>query len=242
MRKIAVANRKGGVGKTTSAVHLAAGLALAGRKVLLIDTDAQGHAARLLGVNPEKGLADLMDGHGEGAVVQARERLDLLAGGRDLAGINRLIARESIRPEEQLSRALAGLEGRYEYVIVDTSPSFSELGTNVLFYATEAIVPVSMEVLAAEGLLSFAEELVRVQQYHALAVRWILPTFVDMRTRAKTEQILEGLRGKYGDLVTFPVHYSSALSEASAWGKTIWEYKARDRAAEDYAKIAGAVA
>jgi chromosome partitioning protein len=242
MRKIAVANRKGGVGKTTSAVHLAAGLALAGRKVLLIDTDAQGHAGRLLGVNPAKGLAELMEGHAEGTVVQARERLDLLGGGRALAGINRLIARESIRPEEQLSKALATLEGRYEYVIVDTSPSFSELGTNVLFYATEAIVPVSMEVLAAEGLLSFAEELVRVQQYHALAVRWILPTFVDMRTRAKTEQILDGLRGKYGELVTFPVHYSSALSEASAWGKTIWEYKARDRAAEDYAKIAGAVA
>lgn len=244
MRKIAVANRKGGVGKTTSAVHLAAGLALAGRKVLLIDTDAQGHAARLLGLKPEKGLADLMEGRGapSGAIVQARPGLDLLAGGKALAGVNRLIARESIRPEEQLSKALAELEGKYDFVIVDTSPSFSELGTNVLFYATEAIVPVSMEVLAAEGLVSFSEEIRRVQEYHALAVRWILPTFVDMRTRAKTEQILEGLRGKYGELVTFPVHYSSALSEASAWGKTIWEYKARDRAAEDYAKIAGAVA
>ena len=244
MRKIAVANRKGGVGKTTSAVHLAAGLALAGRKVLLIDTDAQGHAGRLLGVNPEKGLAELMEGRGgaAGTICAARPGLDLLAGGRALAGINRLIARESIRPEEQLSKALAGLDGRYEYVIVDTSPSFSELGTNVLFYCSEAVVPVSMEVLAAEGLLSFAEEVRRVQEYHALAVRWILPTFVDMRTRAKTEQILEGLRGRYGELVTFPVHYSSALSEASAWGKTIWEYKARDRVAEDYAKIAGAVA
>ncbi len=242
MRKIAVANRKGGVGKTTSAVHLAAGLALAGRKVLLIDTDAQGHAGRLLGVNSERGLAELMEGQAEGAICSARPGLDLLAGGRDLAGVNRLIARESIRPEERLSRALAHLDGRYDFAIVDTSPSFSELGTNVLFYCSEAVVPVSMEVLAAEGLLAFAEELVRVQQYHALAVRWVLPTFVDMRTRAKTEQILEGLRGKYGDLVTFPVHYSSALSEASAWGKTIWEYKASDRAAKDYAMIAGAVA
>ena len=243
MRKIAVANRKGGVGKTTSAVHLAAGLALAGHKVLLIDTDAQGHAARLLGLSPEKGLADLMEGQGDPsrAIIQARPGLDLLAGGKELAGVNRLIARESIRPEEQLSKALAGIEGRYEYVIVDTSPSFSELGTNVLFYCSEAVVPVSMEVLAAEGLVSFAEEVRHVQEYHELKVRWILPTFVDGRTR-KSAEILEALRGKYGDLVTFPVHYSSALSEASGWGQTLFEYRPRDRAAEDYAKVAGAVA
>jgi len=241
VRKIAVANRKGGVGKTTSAVHLAAGLALAGRKVLLIDTDAQGHAARLLGVNPEKGLADLMEGQSEGAICSARLGLDLLAGGRALAGVNRLIARESIRPEERLSRALAFLDGCYDFVIVDTSPSFSELGTNVLFYCSEAVVPVSMEVLATEGLVSFAEEVRHVQQYHDLAVRWILPTFVDGRTR-KSAEILEALRGKYGDLVTLPVRYSSALSEASGWGKTIFEYRPRDRASADYAAIAGAVA
>jgi chromosome partitioning protein len=243
MRRIAVANRKGGVGKTTSAVHLAAGLALAGRKVLLIDSDGQGHAARLLGLSPEHGLADVMDGRLSltDAITTARPGLDLLAGGKALAGVNRLIARESIRPEELLTRALAGLEGMYEYVIVDTSPSFSELGVNVLFYAAEAVVPVSMEVLATEGLVSFAEEVRHVQEYHELAVRWILPTFVDGRTR-KSAEILEALRDKYGDLVTFPVRYSSALSEASGWGKTIFEYKPRDRAAADYARIAGAVA
>jgi chromosome partitioning protein len=98
-----------------------------------------------------------------------------------------------------------------------------------------------MEVLAAEGLVSFAEEVRHVQEYHELKVRWILPTFVDGRTR-KSAEILEALRGKYGDLVTFPVHYSSALSEASGWGQTLFEYRPRDRAAEDYAKVAGAVA
>ena len=140
---------------------------------------------------------------------------DLLAGGRALAGINRLIARESIRPKEQLSKAL---DGRYDFVIVDTSPSFSELGTNVLFYCSEAVVPVSMEVLAAEGLVSFAEEVRHVQQYHDLAGRWILATFVDGRTR-KSAEILEALHAKYGDLVTLPVRYSSALSERLRVGK-----------------------
>jgi chromosome partitioning protein len=243
VRRIAIANRKGGVGKSTTAAHVAAGLALAGRRVLLIDSDAQGHAARLLGMTPEKGLADIMEKRlsPSEAVVPARERLDLLAGGKALAGVNRLIARESIRPEELLTRALAELDGRYEYVILDTSPSFSELGVNVLFYAQEVMVPVSMEVLATEGLVSFAEEVEHVRQYHDLRVRWILPTFVDGRTR-KSAEILEALRGKYGDLVTFPVHYSAALSVASGWGKTIYEYKPSDRAAQDYAKVSGVVA
>ena len=89
--------------------------------------------------------------------------------------------------------------------------------------------------------LTFAEEVRHVQEYHELAVRWILPTFVDGRTR-KSSEIMEALRGKYGDLATFPVRYSSALSEASGWGKTIFEYKPKDRAAADYARIAGAVA
>ena len=89
MRKIAVANRKGGVGKTTSAVHLAAGLALAGRKVLLIDSDGPGHAARLLGLTPERGLADVMDGRLSltDAITTARPGLDLLAGGKALAAM-----------------------------------------------------------------------------------------------------------------------------------------------------------
>ena len=108
MRKIAVSLSKGGVGKTTTAINLAHGLALAGQRVLLIDCDTQGQSAKALGVAPEKGLADLLTGNvtPEEALYEAREGLWILAGGRDLAGAKREIDRRSFGGELALSEAM----------------------------------------------------------------------------------------------------------------------------------------
>ena len=244
MRKIAIANRKGGVGKSTTAVHLAHALAMAGSRVLLIDTDTQAHCSRILGVDPGRGLAELMDKSAAAAeaITPARERLDLLAGGKALAGINRLIARENIRPELVLAKALEPAESGYQYIIIDTAPGSAELSVNVLFYVHQVIVPVSMEVLATDGLLDFEEELARIMEYHqGLEILYVVPTFVDGRVR-KTETILEALRAKYAGKVGPSIRYSVALSEVPGWGKTIFEYAPRDRAAADYAQLAGRIA
>ena len=216
MKKIAIANRKGGTGKTTTAVNVAVALSLAGEKVLLIDTDTQGHCSRLLGIEPEKGLSDLLDGGDPHEVLtEARERLYLLAGGRELAGSQRLIARKPFKSELVLSEALKPYEDKFDYVILDTAPGYTELSINVLFYATEVLIPVSMEILAIDGFIEFQKEIKDISQYADIEIKYIVPTFVDGRVK-KSEEILKKLTTAFSDKVIFPVHYSVALSEAPA--------------------------
>ncbi len=243
MRKIAIANRKGGVGKTTTAVNVSAGLALAGNKVLLIDTDTQGHCSRLLGVNPEKGLAELIDGTvtPSEALIEAREGLFLLAGSRLLAGISRLIVKTEIhKATKVLSNVLKPFDGKFDYVLLDTSPGFNELSVNVFFYADEILIPVSMEVLAIDGFKDFMREMNELSEYSNIEIRYITPTFVDGRVK-KTEDVLEHLQKHFPDKLTPLIHYSTKLSESPAWGKTIYEFAGRERASKDYAKLTGAI-
>lgn len=236
MRKLAVALSKGGVGKTTTAVNLAAGLALAGRRVLVVDMDTQGQAAKMLGVAPPNGLAEVAAGQAplEETLAPARERLDLLAGGPALAGLKRLIARQDFGGEQTVADLLAPLDGSYEYVVLDTAPGWDTLTINALFYAAEVIAPVALEVLALQGLNDFAKSLAGVQRFHpALSLRYIVPTFMDRRVK-KSAEILEQLQRAYGSQVTPPIRYNVRLSEAPGYGQTIYEYAPHSPGDEDY--------
>jgi chromosome partitioning protein len=244
MRKVAVFLSKGGVGKTTTAVNLAAGLARKGAQVLLVDTDTQGQAGMLLGVKPAAGLAEVIAVglKPEIATVQARERLWLLAGGRGLAGVKRLIARKDPGGERTLAEALAPLENRYDYVILDTSPGWDTLNINVLFYAQEVLTPVSLEAMTLQSLQDFQENFAAIQRYHpALALKYILPTFLDGRVR-KSKEILEELSGQYVAQLCQPIRYSTRLSEAAGQGHTIYEYAPNSPGAKDYQSLVERVA
>ena len=242
MRKLAIANRKGGVGKTTTAVNISAGLTLAGNTVLLIDTDTQGHCSRLLGVNPEKGLAELIDGTvtPSNALIEAREGLFLLAGSKKLELTIKDISQRKYRVEYVLTDALKGYEGKYDYVIVDTAPGFSQLSIDVFFYVQEILVPVSMEILALDGFKDFMGEIEAIKEYTDVEIKYIVPTFYDRRV-SKSDEIIEQLQGHFGEIVTKPIRYSARLSEAPAFGKTIFEFSGKEKVSEDYTQLSKAV-
>lgn len=236
MRRIAVSLSKGGVGKTTTAVNLAAGLARAGYTVLLVDTDTQGQVSRALGARPMAGLAELVSGEAkpEEALIQTRERLFLLAGGRSLAGLKRTIDRRDYGGERTLAEGLEAMDSLYDYVILDTSPGWDSLTVNVLFYAEEILAPVSMEILTLTGLLDFQKSIEAIQKYRQeLKIRYILPTFLDKRVK-KSEEILQQLKTYYKERVCSPVRYSVRLSEAPGFGQTIYEYAPASSGSEDY--------
>lgn len=239
MKKIAIALSKGGVGKTTTAVSLAAGLARAGKRVLLVDVDTQGQVSKSLGNDAAVGLAELVAGEAslEQACLPARDNLWLLSGGRSLAGLKRLITQKDLGGEQTLAEALAAVEGIYDYVVLDTAPGWDALTVNVLFYAEDILAPVSLEVMTLQGLMEFARSLVSIQRYHPdLTLRYILPTFYDRRVK-KSEEILDQLHLRYSGVVCEPIRYNVRLSEAPGYGQTIFEYSPSSSGALDYQRL-----
>ncbi len=244
VRKIGVTLSKGGVGKTTTAVNLAAGLALAGKKVLLVDTDTQGQDSYMLGTKPRAGLTELVTTElaPEEVITLARERLWVLAGGKSLAGLKRLIDRKDFGGEQTLSEALSPLENQYDYIIVDTSPGWDPLTVNVLFYIEEILTPVSLEVMTLHGLLEFLKSVASIQKYRKeLSLRYVLPTFLDYRVKHPTD-ILSKLEKLYSRMLCTPIRYNVRLSEAPAYGQTIYEFAPGSHGAEDYRELIRKVA
>ncbi|HIJ35888.1 MAG TPA: AAA family ATPase [Deltaproteobacteria bacterium] len=239
VRRIAVSLSKGGVGKTTTAVNLAVGLTLAGKKVLLVDTDTQGQASFMLGVKPKTGLTELVTGEltPEETIYRVREKLSLLAGGRSLAGLKRLISRKDFGGEMTMSEALTPLENQFDYVIMDTSPGWDVLTVNAFFYINEVLVPVSLEAMTLQGLTEFLTSISAIKKYRQeLDIKYVLPTFFDKRLK-KSEVILEKLREIYGTKLCTPIRTNVRVSEAPASGKSLFEFAPGSPGAEDYREL-----
>lgn len=244
VRRIGVCISKGGVGKTTTSVNLAAGLAFSGYKVLLVDTDTQGQDSFVLGVKPKGGLTEFIAGElsAEEAIIKARERLWLLAGGKSLAGLKRLIDRKDFGGELTLSEALKPIEEQYDFVIVDTSPGWDPLTVNVLFYVNEILTPVSLEIMTLQGLVEFLKSLSAIQKHRQeVALKYILPTFHDQRVK-KCVGILEKIEKLYGHLLCKPIRYNVRLSEAPSSGQTIYEFAPGSPGADDYRDLVRKIA
>lgn len=236
IRKICVTLSKGGVGKTTTSVNLSAGLALAGHKVLLVDTDTQGQSSYILGKKPRAGLTELLTKElaPEECIVRARKNLWLLSGGKSLAGVKRIIDRKSFGAEWTLSEAMKELDHRYDFIIIDTAPGWDQLIVNVLFYATEVLVPVALEVMPLQGLSEFMKSLGSIQKYRKeIVLKYIVPTFMDTRIKGP-EAIYLQLEKLYPEYMCTPIRYSESLSEAPSYGKSIFEFAPGCTASADY--------
>ncbi len=241
-RVYAIANQKGGVGKTTTAVNVGACLAEAGERVLLIDLDPQANASSGLGVRANgTSTHDLLDGAPLSSLVHATSfpNLDVIAAKQDLAAAAvELAARDG--GERYLADALDGRLDPYSFVFLDCPPSFGSLTVNALAAASRAIVPVQAEYYALEGLsqLLGTINLVKARLNPALAVAGVLLTMADGRTRLSADVEAE-LRAHFGDLVfTTTVPRSVRLAEAPSHGLPAIAYDRRSAGAQAYWKVA----
>ena len=243
-RKIGISLSKGGVGKSTTSVNLASGLALAGFKVLLIDTDTQGQDSFMLGVKPKAGITELVTGELalKECLTKARDNLWMLAGGKALAGVKRMIDRKDYGGELTIAEAMVPVDKIFDYVIIDTSPGWDPLTVSVLFYVNELLIPLALDIMALQGLSEFLRSISSIQKYRPeLSLKYILPTFEDKRVK-KTSRILSKIAKIYGERLCKPVRYNVRLAEAPAYGKTIFEYAPGCNGAQDYRELVRKVA
>ena len=242
-RRLAVLNQKGGTGKTTTAVNLAAGLAERENDVLLIDTDAQGNVGVSLGVNGERSLYHvLVEGSDPNeAAVPVRKHLDVITSDSTLAAAEIWLARQSTEARSKMLTKrlnLMQVSRRYDYVIIDCGPSLNLLNQNALSYVDEVIIPVTCDYLALVGVKQVLRTIKDVERHlgHAVRVSAVLPTFYDGRTRLARE-VLETLQGHFKHKCLEPIRHNTRLAEAPSHKKTIFEYAPVSHGAADYNRV-----
>ena len=248
MRTVAIINQKGGCGKTTTSINLAACMARLGQKTLLVDIDPQGHCGTGLAV-PEEQIertiydALIEDSDGKPAklpeiVWQIASDFDLAPSSIRLAAFEQVFAGRAGR-EDRLTRALEVVKQQYQWCIIDCPPSVGLLTFNALRACDEVIVPVETGFFSLHGLTKMMEtlELMRDRCEKQIQVR-VLPTLYDTRTKLARE-VLQELRGKFREyLMECTINFNTKLKEAASFGQPITEYDPGSRGYKDFVNLA----
>jgi chromosome partitioning protein len=238
-RRIAIFNHKGGTGKTTTAVSIAAGLAAKGKKVLLVDTDAQGNVSVSLGAGSERSLYHVlvMGLRVQDAVKEVRPNLFLLPSNETLAAAELYLAGRQNR-DRVLADRLSAAAQEYDYVVLDCSPSLSLMNQNALVFADSVLVPVACDYLSLVGVRQVLKTVKNVNSllHHPVQIWGVLPTFFDGRAKICNEAVAT-LKDHFGDKCLPPIRAAIKVKEAPSVGQTIFEYATGSNAAEDYGVI-----